>query len=385
LPPDKQYRIYADQADSQNETLSGIVIPEVKNNEIKNIITAESAKVHFSPHERFNELQIMAHNTHQMGSDEEGWFYMEWLPLTKEFPSLLADDIKFKKIDEMKKIRFDLMRFYPIEKLARDAYAQFTTELLAEDIASRTARDLKLDKAPAPNDTSPVRSRTAGVRPATAGTSNGASSFYKLHNAAILVEFTAGSCSLRDEKKVELSGEVTVVESDLVSKKLLRTSRCTKALLHIVGDELAPTLTMELKFETADVLKTIRPDSTASALQKEPSPKLKAMQNKLYRKIRKTLAEIKAEIHTRLVFGIGCVTLIMIGIGLGIILKGGHLLTAFGASSVPAAMLVVCIMAGKNITKNLGAQAGSGIVLMWAGLALLTLFAIVIYHKLLKN
>jgi len=153
---------------------------------------------------------------------------------------------------------------------------------------------------------------------------------------------------------------------------------------HIIrGLILPPTVTD--KFETADVLKTIRPDSTASALQKEPSPKLKVMQNKLYRKIRKTLAEIKAEIHTRLVFGIGCVTLIMIGIGLGIILKGGHLLTAFGASSVPAAMLVVCIMAGKNITKNLGAQAGSGIVLMWAGLALLTLFAIVIYHKLLKN
>ena len=417
LPPDKQYRIYADQANSQKDLLSGIVITEVnKNNEIKNIIAVESAKVHFSPHERFNELQLMAHNTHQMGSDEEGWFFVEWLPLTKEFPSLLTDDIKFKKIDEMKKIRLDLIRFYPIEKLARDAYAQFITELLAEDIAGKTARDPKSDKVPAPNDTSPVRSSTTGVRPATAGTSNGASRFYKLQNDATLVEFTARSCNPHDEKKIELAGEVTVVESDLVSKKTLRTSRCTKALLHIVGDELAPTLTIELhnaawqkpngseglarrriirglippatvtdKFQTPDVLKAVRPDSTASALQKGPSPKLQAMQNKLYRKIKKTLAEIKAEIHTRLVFGIGCVTLIMIGIGLGIILKGGHLLTAFGASSVPAAMLIVCIMAGKNITKNLGAQAGSGIVLMWAGLALLSFFTVLIYRKLLKN
>ncbi|MHC4424328.1 MAG: LptF/LptG family permease, partial [Planctomycetota bacterium] len=68
LPPEKQYRIYADQANSRNDTLSGIVIAEVKNNEIENIIAAESAKVHFSPHERINEVQIMAHNTHQMGS-----------------------------------------------------------------------------------------------------------------------------------------------------------------------------------------------------------------------------------------------------------------------------------------------------------------------------
>jgi lipopolysaccharide export LptBFGC system permease protein LptF len=395
LPPDKQYRIYADQANSRNDTLSGIVITEVKENEIKNIITAESARVHFSPHEKFNEVRITAHNTHQMGSEEEGWFFMEWLPLTKQFPSLLGDDIKFKKIDEMKKIRLDLMRFYPIEKLARDAYAQFTIELLAEDIAAKIAGDIKGDEAPSPNDTS---------------------RFYKLQNDATLVGFTAGSCSLKDEKKVELFGEVVAVESDLVSKKLLRTLRCTKALLHIEGDELAPTLTMELynaawqradgseglagrqvirglllppavkdKFKTADVLKTVHSDSTVSALQEGPSPALQAMQSKLYRKIRKTLAEIKAEIHTRLVFGVGCVTLIMIGIGLGIILKGGHLLTAFGVSSVPAGMLIVCIMMGKNITKNLGAHAGSGVVLMWGGLVFLSIFAMVIYRKLLKN
>ncbi|HEW79591.1 MAG TPA: LptF/LptG family permease, partial [Phycisphaerales bacterium] len=105
----------------------------------------------------------------------------------------------------------------------------------------------------------------------------------------------------------------------------------------------------------------------------------------LQRKIQKTLISIKAEIHSRLVFGIGCVPLIMIGIGLGIIKKGGHLLSAFGASSVPAAVLIVCIMMGKNIAKNPNAQAGSGIVLMWAGLVFLSLLAVGIYRKLLKN
>ena len=78
-------------------------------------------------------------------------------------------------------------------------------------------------------------------------------------------------------------------------------------------------------------------------------------------------------------------SLIMIGIGLGIILRGGHLLSAFGASSVPAAVLVVCIMMGRNITKNPDAQAGSGILLMWGGLVFLSLVAIVMYRRLLKN
>ena len=396
LPPDGRYRIYADQADPQNDTLSAVVIAEVKNYGIRKIITAESAKVNFNPHEGFNEVQIVAHNIYEMGPEDEGGFSAEWLSLTTEFGSLLGDDIKFKKIDEMKRIQVDLMHFYPIEKLARDVYAQFTAELLAQDIAGKIAAD--------------------------------ANSFYKLHSGDELVEFTANHCSAKDERNVELSGEVVVIESDVESRQPLRTSRCTRASLHIEGDELSPTLTMELyspmwrrvdgseglahrhiirglivpeavvpeallpaavtnefKTEREVVLKAIGANSIDSALQKGPSLELKGLQNKLQRKIRSTLVEIKAEIHSRLVFGIGCVPVIMIGIGLGIIFKGGHLLSAFGASSVPAGALAVCIMMGKNITKNPDAHAGSGVVLMWVGLAFLSLLAVGIYRKLLKN
>jgi hypothetical protein len=95
--------------------------------------------------------------------------------------------------------------------------------------------------------------------------------------------------------------------------------------------------------------------------------------------------EIKAEIHSRLVFGMGCVPMIMIGIGLGIIKKGGHLLSAFGASCVPAAVLIVCIMSGKQLTQNLSAQTVSGVTLMWAGLGFLVLLTLGIYTRLLRH
>ena len=397
LPPDGLYRIYADLASPQNNMLSGVVITKVKNSEIEEITIAESARVNFNPHERFNEVQITAHNTYQMNLETEKGFSAEWLSLIVEFGSLLGDDIKFKKVDEMKSIRVDPMRFYPIAKLAREVYAQFTAELLAQDITERISGGPKRDEM-------------------HMGTLDNTNSFYKLHGGQSFVEFTATTCRARDEKQVELSGEVVVIEYDTDSSRPLGTLRCTEALLYIEGDELAPTLKMYLhnptwqledgselfpqrhiirglilpkavtdKFTTGDVLKAVSPASIGSALQKGPSPRLKALQDVLQRKIQRTLAEIKAEVHTRLVFGIGCITLIMIGIGLGIILKGGHLLSAFGASSVPAAALIVCIMMGKNITKNPGAQAGSGIVLMWAGLGLLSLLAVVMYRKLLKN
>ena len=378
LPPDERYLVYADQARLQDNTLLGVVVIEAISSGIKKIITAESAKVNFNPHDRFNEIQITAYNTYQAGPEGEGG--AEWLSLVTEFGSLLSDSIRFKRIGEMKRIHADLMRFYPIAKLARETCAQFTAELLAQDIESKMADD--------PNG------------------------FYKLHSGEKFVEFTA-SRAAPGEKRVELSGEVVVIESDAASRQPLSTLRCAKALLHIEGDELAPTLTMDIydaqvegtgylrmrhiirglvrpeavreQFKTGNVLEDINPERISSALQKGASPKLKRLQNKLQRKIRETLAQMKAEIHSRLVFGTGCVSMVLIGIGLGIIKKGGHLLTAFGASCVPAAILIVCILMGKNITKNLGSQSIPGVALMWAGLVFLSLLAVVIYRKLLKN
>ena len=390
LPSDKdrQYLLYADDADPQNDTLLGTVVVEMKAGQIKKIITAESARVYFNPHKKFNEVQITAYNVYQMGTADEGGFSAEWLPLTMEFGSLLGDDIKFKKLDEMKRIRdVDLMLFYPVAELANEVYAQFTTELLVQDIAARISDDTNR--------------------------------FYKLYSGEKFIEFTAGDCSTTDERTIGLSGEIVVVETDVDSKKAVRTLRCKKALLYIEGEESTFTLTMQLyssrwrradgsegiarrpiirgliipkaveavtnEFRTENGLKAEKLASDLSALQKGPSLQLGKLQNELDRKIRKTLAQIEAETHSRLVFGIGCVSMIMIGIGLGIILKGGHLLSAFGASCVPAAMLIVCIMAGKNIAKNLGSQSISGALLMWVGLVFLSLFALAIYHKLLKN
>jgi len=389
LPPKGQYLIYADQAYPQKDTLAGVIVTELKNNKITKIITSESTRIDFDPQERFNEVQITAYNVYQIDAEDEVWITTERLPLTLEFGSLLGDDIKFKKIGQMKEIRdVDLTLFYPIAKLARETYSQFILESLEKDIINKVTEE--------------------------------AGSFYKLHSSEKYIEFAASSCSAGDEKEIELFDKVIVVEHDAVSKQRLRTLKCEKASLRLEGDELAPTLTMELynptwhqvegsegvamgwlrirgliipkavrdftdKFATEGGLDAKKLASEPSVLQKELSPKLRELQDRLQYKIRSTLVEIEAEIHTRLVFGIGCVSLIMIGIGLGIFLKGGHLLSAFGASSIPAAVLIVCIMTGKNITKNPGSTAGSGIVLMWGGLVFLSLLAVGIYRKLLKN
>ena len=69
-----------------------------------------------------------------------------------------------------------------------------------------------------------------------------------------------------------------------------------------------------------------------------------------------TEAAIKSEMNSRLVFGIGCIPMILIGIGLGILQRGGHLLGAFGASCVPAAVLGAVIISGKRLVETTGSH-----------------------------
>jgi len=395
LPPDKRYLIYADHADQQNSILFGVVVHEMKKNKIKDIFTAEAAKIKFNPHERFEEVQIDAYKSSLMGADSEAG--AEWGSMSVKLGTMLSDEIKFKKIDEMRKIEADLMNFYPIATLARDTYAQVIIELLAHDINTTI-----IDS----NEISPENT-------------NDSRKFYELLGMPNSVKFIAGQCRAKEEE-LELSGEddVMVIEYDTENRQVLRTLICERAVLHIEGDKLAPTLTMDIynaKEDGSDELNmryiirglippqitdnlanevrtesgSLRVEKLVSVLSElsglQPNENLRSLESKLNREIRRALVRIKAEIHTRLVFGTGCIPMILIGIGLGIIKRGGHLLSAFGASCIPAAVLIVCIMSGKNLIKSHGSEAITGVALMWAGLVFLILLVVVIYHRLLKH
>ncbi len=417
LPPDGRYLIYADQANLQNDTLLGAVVTEMKDSQIEKIIVAEVAKVIFNVNETFSQVQIIARKSSQMGAEGEGG--AELGSVTREVASMLGDQIKFKKIDEMRRIQADLMQFYPIAQLAREMYGQLFIELLAEDIG-RGTRDEGKASLPLLSPQGPQ-----APPPAAPGPRPEAGAWYELLGEPNSVKFTARQCRVQGAD-VELFDNVMIVEYDTDSRRPLHTFTCARASLHLEGDPLLPTLTMDIssardvdsgqltmryivrglvppqavadkvnEFKTRKGLLKPQelarltsggPASGPSAVRGlQPSADLQRLREKLQRQILKTYVEIKAEIHSRLVFGTGCIPMILIGIGLGIIKKGGHLLSAFGASCVPAAVLAVCIMSGKQLTENLNAQTVSGIALMWGGMGFLSLLAVGIYGWLFKH
>jgi lipopolysaccharide export LptBFGC system permease protein LptF len=398
MPSDNryQYLIYADIADSRSDTLWGIIVTKVENGRIEQVITAESASITFATNQGTSQVQIIARNAYQM--DAEGVVTLDSAPVTQDFSSLLGDDIAFKRIDEMRKIQEDLTYFEPIAQKAKETFAQLAIELLAEQIQAKIS-----EKA------------ATGTESLT--TAEQEKFYFDLPGEPNCVRFTATQCSVK-EKKINLTGEITAVEYAPGSRRPIHTLKSSQAYVtlevegskaiiemdirnaqidgsnqlkmrHIIQGlrlpEIVETITSRFITESG-TLSTQRLTGDLTVLARfKPTSRLSEMQSGLRRLIQKTSLEIKAEIHSRIVFAAGCIAMILIGIGLGIIRRDGHLLSAFGASCIPAAVLIVCIMSGKQLTKNLGAQAFSGVMVMWAGLGFLCLVALLIYYKLMKN
>lgn len=382
--PGKQSSVYADYVDPQKDLLAGVVVVNYRGGELDKINAVDLAHVTFDSNEQFSEVRITAQNHIQMGSD---WGTFKRFSVRHRVGSLLDDKINFKRITEMKEIQANPLSFYPIAKRAHDTSIQFFTELLYQDIQ---------------------RQLQQGRR-------------YILANDKQRVELSSTTVQMSDKHSIvladDINDDIDEVELDIHTLGTQPSNislQCKKITLYLDGNEFSPHLTLEFnnasneqdnRVISWEVIRDLRlPPSIQShvppsavlnhlteasfnaALPMGPSEKLLDLQHLLTREINITNAEIQAEIHARLVFGIGCVPMILIGAALGIMKRDGHLLSAFGISFIPALVLLVAIISGKHIQENIGSsQAISGLGLMWAGLGVLFIMALGLYRRLLRH
>ncbi len=382
--PKSTLKIYAEQADPDKNILEGVIIIDTKDANIQRMVLAKSAKVKFETHSEYNNVKIIAEDTTRiddLSSVEIGNSVIE-----RQFEPLLADSIKFYKLDKLKSIRADKLKYPPVRKAAMQAYDQMLLEVVCahfQQTFTSAAPQVLLQDADGRRD-------------------------YFL---------TAAGCTVNSSKELTLNlvAPIQMVEYDRVLNQKIKRE-CQTATCRLDNNQAAPRLELNLENPTWDrgdgiknvaivkfinnvdipapVEEKLSPLSVLDALAgigqpNSPLPKPSArLQNNLKQvqyKLSGVNDEIDAEINSRLVWGLGCVSLILTGIALGVFFRGGHLLSAFGASAVPAGVLIIFIVAGKQITKNDATTAAMGVTTMWLGLILLTLLTICLYRRLLKT
>jgi hypothetical protein len=94
---------------------------------------------------------------------------------------------------------------------------------------------------------------------------------------------------------------------------------------------------------------------------------------------------ITSELHSRGSFALSCLTLVMLGAALGILLRGKNPLAVFVVGFVPAIILVLLITAGRQLTESGPTHTVGGITMIWAGNAFLLLLVAGVYGALLRR
>ena len=89
--------------------------------------------------------------------------------------------------------------------------------------------------------------------------------------------------------------------------------------------------------------------------------------------IKKLTGKILGEMHGRVAYGASCFLLVVLGASLGILFRGGQILSAFALSVIPAAIVVIMVLMGKQMLGNPGVPRISGLTAIWGGILLLVL------------
>ncbi len=99
----------------------------------------------------------------------------------------------------------------------------------------------------------------------------------------------------------------------------------------------------------------------------------------------KIRGKIEAEMNARIAYGLSGVLLVAMGGALGIIFRGGQLLTAFVISVLPAVGIFLMLLMGKRMISNPESSNLVGYLAIWGGIAALLIADIVVYYRLSKQ
>ncbi len=105
----------------------------------------------------------------------------------------------------------------------------------------------------------------------------------------------------------------------------------------------------------------------------------------LKERITKLRAKIRGEIHSRLAFGLSCLLLVGIGAALGLIFRGGQVISAFVIAMVPGSIVLVMIIMGKKMVTNPDVSQANGIAVIWGGVLALAVAKLIVYAKLSRK
>ena len=389
-------KIYADHAIPAEHRLTGVVVMQLDRKDVLWTVTAEQVELEFRVDQAQKQVLLHLHQATLL-RDDQTVFYPNPPAIEIDLPSLWEDDIKFKKLDELRAIQNDMGQFGPIRRMMEEFQQQYIWEAFFQDCQrqAREGNSITLSKdgeqmrifaescrIEIPQSKSkqkdPMENRSAelmGVNEKAVevifpfeSAADKSSQTYQAQRAWLttLALFPDNPPMLvfRDvEKRNSVSSGATFLRDDTIG-----------------GIDFPLTIVNEAQALTVEVIWAGKVLERLS----HSTPCIQLLEQRIIARCGELGSEIRIEKHSRLAFGISCVVLVLLGTVLGIILRSSHLLMAFGISFIPAAFCLITIFTGKHIAEKTEAPL-MGIVFLWSGVFLVAVADFLIYKRLAKT
>jgi len=96
-------------------------------------------------------------------------------------------------------------------------------------------------------------------------------------------------------------------------------------------------------------------------------------------------SEIVAEMNGRMAYSLSCFLLVAMGAALGVVFRGGQFISAFALSAMPATLMIVMVLMGKEMMTNKDVNPMWGYVSIWGGLVALVIANACLYAHLVRK
>ena len=96
-------------------------------------------------------------------------------------------------------------------------------------------------------------------------------------------------------------------------------------------------------------------------------------------------AKILAEMHGRLAYGGSCFLMVAMGAALGLLYRGGQIISAFALAMAPAAVVIIMIIMGKELLCQIKVPPYWGLSAIWGGIVVLAIGNLALYIRLARR
>ncbi|MBN1435781.1 MAG: LptF/LptG family permease [Sedimentisphaerales bacterium] len=384
--------IHADATDPKNHRLIGVAAVRMTPTRIEEIITARQVVVNISGRQNQNEVVLRFQNATVVS--ENGNLFFEETQIGHPIPSFWRDNIKFKKLSDLDRIREDMTLFEPVREMFDDYRGQLTLERYFEWVNRQlmTTGEVELQQG---SNTLTINAERCELRSASrrGGIGSDGSQPGRLTGSGDWPISVISRSETGRERIYEARNGRLIMNVDRQVPQAALTLE--EVRWHYVDDpymqyiDRYPLGEVDVPSNVTSAVEALTLpevlDGSAGMSLVEPSVQLEVMHSDLVEECSLVATKIRMERHFRLAFGVSCVVLVALGGALGIIFRSGHLLTAFGVSFLPAILCFVTISTGKHIAEQSNSGPLAGILFLWSGTLVVGIANAVVYRVLTRK